>query len=79
MEKHIHTYQLQRYQGPVTIATREITFEIKLFTRLMLDELCFQGNKIRLEKAIDRSIDLRDRDAFMKLSKAYNEYVTHSI
>lgn len=74
VKKHKSTYQIQRYRGPVIRSHKEISFEIQLRTRLLLDELSFQWNKEKLQKDIDRSIDESDRAAFMKLSHAYKAY-----
>ncbi len=74
MKKQIESYRYVRYQGQALKARREITYEIKLSSRLILDELCFKWNKEKLATAINRSIDQNDKKEFLKLSKAYSKY-----
>lgn len=71
MKKQIICYRFLRYRGRPLFAKREISFEIKLTSRLILDELCFNWNKQKLEKMINESIDEGNRDKFLALSKLY--------
>lgn len=75
MKKHKTNYRCLRYEGPMIHAKREIAFEIKLSTRLLLDELCYQWNKDMLEEAINESIDNGNKTEFLKLSEQYNKFV----
>lgn len=75
MKKQKMIYRTIRYDGKVLHAKREISYEIKLSTRLLLDELCFIKNKDMLEDKINRSIDEGDELTFKKLSKQYKQYI----
>jgi len=75
MKKQIKSYQYVRYEGNVLKARREISYEIILSSRLILDELCFQWNKNKLATAVNRSIDQGDKQTFLKLSEAYRVYL----
>lgn len=75
MKKQKSVYHYNRYNGDVLHAKREIPYEMKLSTRLLLDELCFQWNKQQLEEAINRSIDQGDKQTFMKLSEKYRHFI----
>ncbi len=70
-------YVLRKYSaknGSSFKAKREISFEIKLASRLVLDELVSTWNKSNLEQRINDSIDEEDKVAFLKLSKEYQFY-----
>ena len=77
MKKHKVVYRLQRTKRKRAYVTakREISFEVKLATRLMLDEFYFTWNKKRLETQINASIDNKDEERFRELSAAYRPYV----
>lgn len=75
MRQQIKNYRYVRYEGKVLKARREIAYEIKLSSRLILDELCFKWNKNKLEAAINCSIDERDKETFVKLSQLYSVFV----
>ncbi|SDM01399.1 MULTISPECIES: IDEAL domain-containing protein [Sediminibacillus] len=78
MKKHKINYRLQAFgtnRKSKIVARREISYEIKLATKLLLDELCFNWNKSRLEAQINNSIDASDREAFLSLSEQYQSYV----
>lgn len=75
MEKQKLICRFLPYEGKVIAAKREIPYEIKLSSRLILDELCFQYNKKTLEKAINVAIDTGRSDAFQELSKSYSHYI----
>ncbi|QTM98592.1 IDEAL domain-containing protein [Sediminibacillus dalangtanensis] len=78
MKKHKINYRLQAFgtnRKRKIVARREISYEIRLATQLLLDELCFNWNKSRLEAQINNSIDASDREAFLSLSEQYQSYV----
>jgi len=68
-------YRYYRYSGNVLHARREIPYELKLTTRLLLDELCFNWNKKRLEENINRAIDAGDKQTFLDLSEKYRHFI----
>src|SRR5690625_2401746 len=68
-------YRYYRYNGKPLQAKREIPYEIKITTRLLLDELCFKWNKEKLAQAIDDALERGDEFAFKKLSEKYSHYI----
>ncbi|MCT2535536.1 IDEAL domain-containing protein [Aquibacillus koreensis] len=77
MKKHKVSYKLKVFSVKKVsriAAKREISYEIKLASKLILDELCFNWNKARLEEEINESIDSNDKEKFLKLSKKYQLY-----
>ena len=75
MKKQKKVYRYVRSDGRVLKARREISYEIKLSSRLLLDELCFSWNKSRYKDAIDHSIDTNNKELFLELSKKYPFYI----
>ncbi|HIS28800.1 MAG TPA: IDEAL domain-containing protein [Candidatus Avamphibacillus intestinigallinarum] len=75
MKKQLNLNQYHRYQGKVLTAHKEIPYDIQLSTRLILDELCFNWNKAYFEREINRSIDEKNKAAFLALSKQYKHYI----
>ncbi|WP_430787869.1 IDEAL domain-containing protein [Virgibacillus flavescens] len=75
MKKQKTFYRYYRYDGKPIAAKREISYEFKLVSRLLMDELCFKWNKDKLEDAINRSIDQGDKEKFLELSKAYKHFI----
>ncbi|TXL63973.1 IDEAL domain-containing protein [Cerasibacillus terrae] len=75
MNKEKVVYRFKRHQGKVIQAKREVSYEIMLTSRLILDELCFQWNKEQLVDAINESIEKKDHEAFKKYSEAYRQFV----
>ena len=75
MKKHKLVYRLCRYEGEVIRAKRETPFEMQLFSRMILDNLCFTWNKKQLEMQIDEAIDLGQKERFIELSELYKEFV----
>lgn len=75
MKKQGKIYQYVRYEGQAIKARREVSYDIKLSSRLILDELCFHWNKERLTIAINQSIDTGDKAAFLELSEMYKVYI----
>ncbi|ENH95711.1 hypothetical protein J416_14682 [Gracilibacillus halophilus YIM-C55.5] len=78
MKKQKTTYQLKSFymnQKGHFMAKREISYEIKLVSQLLLDDLCYRWNKARLDEQINQAIDTNDTDTFMELSHMYQSYV----
>jgi uncharacterized protein YpiB (UPF0302 family) len=75
MKKQKQILKYYRYKGKAIQAKREIAYELQLASRLELDELCFAYNKEKLEAAINYALETDDREAFMKLSEAYKEFI----
>lgn len=75
MKKQKTVFRYYRYEGNVLHARREIPYELRLSSRMILDELCFNWNKARLEAAINSSIDERNEEKFLQLSKEYKHYI----
>ncbi|CDQ40739.1 MULTISPECIES: IDEAL domain-containing protein [Virgibacillus] len=75
MKKQKTVYQFYRYSGKGIKAKREIPFELRFSSRLLLDELCFNYNKAFLEERINRSIDEGNEDSFLKLSEHYRHFI----
>ncbi|MFC7062666.1 IDEAL domain-containing protein [Halobacillus seohaensis] len=70
-------YVLRRdpgFKNREVTAKRELSFGIKLASRLLLDELSFQFNKDRLDDEINTAIENNDRDEFERLSLKYQHY-----
>ncbi|TQS76585.1 hypothetical protein DX933_00325 [Ornithinibacillus gellani] len=68
-------YQFKRYKGKVLGARREISYEIQLSSRLLLDELCYKWNKKHIQAQLDQAIDNDDRHAFLTWSKVFSAYI----
>lgn len=75
MKKEKLEYRYHRHKGKPLQAKREIPYGLKLSARLLLDKICFDWNKSQLEAEINRSIDMRDKETFLKLSKAYKHFI----
>lgn len=75
MKKQKNIYRFIPYEGQPLKAKREISFEIKLHSRLLLDELCYQWNKDMLEKKINKAIDTRNKKDFLYLSNKYKTLI----
>ncbi|SES97925.1 IDEAL domain-containing protein [Salinibacillus kushneri] len=78
MKKQKQSYILVKYEScsPQPFkAKKEISYEIKLASRLFLDEMMFSHNKARIEKQINSAIDTDNRAEFHKLSKTYQPYI----
>lgn len=71
MKKEKRVYCFIRKKGFVLLARREISFELKLTTQLMLDTLCFQWNKKQMMMQINDALDERNKDYFLQLSAEY--------
>ena len=75
MKKEKLVYRYYRYDGNVLQAKREVSFELRLSSRLILDELCFNWNKEKLETALNNAIDTGNKEEFLKLSELYKKFV----
>ena len=75
MKKEKIIYRYCRYNGKQLLAKREISYDLQLISRLILDELCFNWNKAQLEAAINKAIDTGNREAFIQLSEAYKHFI----
>ncbi|WP_100011386.1 hypothetical protein [Lentibacillus sediminis] len=75
MKKEKVIYRFHRYEGKVLYAKKEISFELKLAARLLMDEICFSYNKEQLNQAIDQSLKTSRQHDFLQLSEAYRQYV----
>ncbi|KGP70778.1 IDEAL domain-containing protein [Pontibacillus yanchengensis] len=77
MKKQKVSYQLKWFplKGKEVIhAKREVPFEVKLASALVLDELCYLWNKRHLEGQLNEAIDQNDEQRFMELSHVYKPY-----
>lgn len=74
MKKQVVGYRFLRYCGIPLQAKREISYDIKLSSRLILDELCYSWNKNNLEQMINQALDESNREAFLQLSQLYKFY-----
>ncbi|MFB1051123.1 IDEAL domain-containing protein [Paraliobacillus sp. JSM ZJ581] len=77
MKKQKVNYYLIKYaalENASIKAKKEVSFEIKLASQLLLDELVSTRNKLHLEQRINQAIDDRDEIAFLELSKRYQVY-----
>jgi DNA gyrase/topoisomerase IV subunit A len=75
MKKEKVNYLFCPYDGKVLIARREISFEIRLTSRLILDELCFNWNKKMLEEKINLSIQKGNKEEFASVREEYIQYI----
>ncbi|WP_164669612.1 IDEAL domain-containing protein [Virgibacillus doumboii] len=75
MKKQKMIYRYSRYEGKTLHAKREVSYELKLSSRLLLDELCFNWNKEKLETAINSSIESGNKEKFLQLSEEYRHYI----
>lgn len=64
-----------RYDGKPVQAKREVSFELRLQARLILDEICFQYNRFRLEESLNKALENRDKSAFVEHSEALKEFI----
>ncbi|WP_047982525.1 hypothetical protein [Ornithinibacillus contaminans] len=75
MKKEKVIYRFCPYEGKVLNARREISFEIRLSSRLLLDELCFNWNKQVLEKKLNNSIEKGNIEEFRSVREQYLQYI----
>lgn len=76
MKKATVTFRLNWFPSDqeVIFAKREISYEIKLASTLVLDELCYNWNKSNLEEKVNEAIDHGNHDHFHELSQLYKPY-----
>ena len=55
-------------------AKRDLPYEIKLASTLVLDELCYNWNKTILEQQVNEAIDHGDQETFEALSRQYKPF-----
>jgi DNA gyrase/topoisomerase IV subunit A len=75
MKKEKVIYRFYPYEGNVLKAKREISFEIQLSSRLILDEICFNWNKKMLEEKINDSIQDNNKEEFSRARESYLQYI----
>ncbi|WP_163971358.1 hypothetical protein [Oceanobacillus halotolerans] len=75
MRKQKVYYRYFRYTGNVLRAKREVPFEIRFTSRLVLDEICFFWNKTYIQSRLNDAIDQKNVDEFMRLSELYRQYI----
>ncbi|NIK12675.1 IDEAL domain-containing protein [Alkalibacillus almallahensis] len=78
MKKQVTSYVLVKNQFPSETtfkAYRDIPYEVKLASRLFLDEITYTFNKQRLEEQINDALDTGDVQSFNELSQQYGKYV----
>ncbi|MFC4388643.1 IDEAL domain-containing protein [Gracilibacillus marinus] len=81
MKKQKMNYQLVPFvqnSNKEILARREISYEIKLASQLILDNLCFNWNKARLDERINQAIDDRNHQDFIMYSDSYKDYIWES-
>jgi hypothetical protein len=81
MKKQKMNYQLVPFvqnSNKEILARREISYEIKLASQLILDNLCFNWNKARLDERINQAIDDRNHQDFITYSDSYKDYIWES-
>jgi len=76
MKKATVSFRLNRFPSDenVIYAMREVPYEIKLASTLVLDELCYNWNKTNLEQQVNEAIDYGDHEQFKQLSLMYKPY-----
>jgi len=75
MEKERLVYRFRRYNGETLKGRKEIPYELQLNARLILDELCFEWNKQKLQEELNHSMETVNEAKFMKLSEEYRQYI----
>lgn len=75
MKKEKLIYKYKRYEGNVSSARKEIPFEFRLTSRMILDEICFQYNKQIIETSINQAIADDNKEKFMKSSEAFKQFI----
>lgn len=75
MKKEKVVYRFHRYNGKVLLAKSEIPFHMKLTSRLVLDQLCYDWNKKYLQKQLDEALKRGDKEAFKQLSVEYRQFI----
>ncbi|MFD2630278.1 hypothetical protein [Oceanobacillus kapialis] len=75
MKKEKLIYKYYRYNGSEISAKKEIPFEFRLSSRMILDEICFRYNKQIIEASINDAIENGSREQFMESSQAYKQFI----
>lgn len=75
MKKEKVVYRFNRYYGRVLVAKSEIPFHMKLTSRLVLDQLCYDWNKKQLQHQLDEALKRGDKELFEQLSIEYRQYI----
>lgn len=75
MKKEKVVMMFFRYDGKPVQAKREVSFELRLEARMILDEICFLYNKCRLEESLNKALENRDKYAFIEHSEALKEFI----
>ncbi|AVQ98564.1 hypothetical protein ACTWPF_13515 [Oceanobacillus sp. M65] len=75
MKKEKLIYKYKRYEGKVSSARKEIPFEFRLTSRMILDEICFQYNKQIIETSINQAIADDNKEKFMESSEAFKQFI----
>lgn len=63
----------QDMQNPSSAQLEKLVSIDDIYAQMVLDEILIKQLKEELLRRIDESLDSRDKDTFMKLSKMYNE------
>jgi len=75
MKKEKVVFNFNRYDGKMLLAKNEISFDIQLTSRLLLDQLCYEFNKQQLQKRLDEALIKGDEKLFKELSVEYRQYL----
>lgn len=68
-------FRYYRYYGKLINAKRDLPYEIKMTSRLLLDALCFEWDKKTLMDAIDDALQANNEAAFKQLSEHYRQFI----
>ncbi|MFD1017720.1 IDEAL domain-containing protein [Thalassobacillus hwangdonensis] len=77
MKKQKINYRLRRspvFRKREIVAKRELSFGIKLASRLFLDEMCYEFNKKKYDELVNKAIESNDRERFNELSETYRSF-----
>jgi hypothetical protein len=75
LKKQKVNYHFRRYAVTELYARKEIPYEFGLNAQLMLDEICFNWNKQKILDKIHNSIEMNNKEDFLKYSHEYKDYV----
>lgn len=75
MKKEKVVLMFFRYDGKPVQAKREVPFEMRLQARMILDEMCFQYNRARLEENLNKALEERNKSVFVEYSEALKEFI----
>lgn len=76
MRKQKVSFQLRWFATKENVihAKREVPYEVKLASKLFMDELFYTWNKEYLERELNKAIDQNDKEKFLELSQLYRPY-----